>query len=106
MLNKLEIILIVSIVIFGIVSLFSVIGWFLEDDEDARRVFKRFFPYFIGIFCLYILVPSQKTFGSLVVIPLIMESKVIQEDMPEIYEMAVEGIKKNLQDQISSENKN
>lgn len=45
---------------------------------------------------IYTITPSSNTIAMMVVIPRISESKVIQQDVPDIYNAAVEAIKNQL----------
>lgn len=42
------------------------------------------------------LLPNSKQFAAIKVLPAIYESKAIQKDLPELYEVAVEFLKENL----------
>lgn len=45
-----------------------------------------------------VLMPRSKTVAMMVVIPAIAHSKVIQTDLPEIYDMAIHALKAQLSD--------
>jgi hypothetical protein len=70
------------------------------DDELANIVFKIWKRVAIG-FCLSILVvtltPSSKTFALMVVLPRLADSQFIQKDAPDIYKLAIDALKKQLQ---------
>lgn len=42
------------------------------------------------------LIPSSKTIAAMVIIPEIAKSKAIQEDLPEIYDMAIKQLKASI----------
>ena len=46
----------------------------------------------------YALMPSSKTIAIMVVVPAIIESDVIQKDLPEIYNLGVEALKEQLKE--------
>ena len=51
---------------------------------------------FIPVLLLRLAMPDSKTVAMMVVIPQIVESKVIQQDVPELYNAAVEALKEKL----------
>lgn len=44
----------------------------------------------------YTIIPESKTIAMMVVIPKIAESKVIQQDLPDLYEIAIKALKEQI----------
>ncbi len=86
------------------ISIFVVGACILVGAITAGEV--NFFPhlqnhkkkliFLFGIGLLSIFIPSSKTFAAMIVVPLIIESKMVQKDMPELYNAAVERLKESL----------
>jgi len=71
-----------------------------ENEPKALRAGKKIakigIPFLIFFSAINTLVPSSNTIAMMVVIPKIAESKAIQQDLPEIYNAAVESLKEKL----------
>lgn len=90
------------IVIFLLVGfvIFVTDGDILPDEkEDALKVW-RIAKVGIGMICVCAifdtLMPSSKTIAMMVVIPKLAESKAIQQDLPDVYDLAVKALKEQL----------
>lgn len=68
--------------------------------ERIVKYFKRLYIYHILCVFIYVLIPSSKTIACMYVIPQIASSKVIQQDLPEIYDMAVSALKENIKEAV------
>lgn len=53
-----------------------------------------------------IFLPTSKQFAIMYVVPKVAESEIIQKDIPEIYDMAVLGLKKKLSEVLIPETEN
>lgn len=97
--------------ISGILTVFLLMlyGWArifeCPDDEEAknnnelrqmRKVAKGLVPFFFIAGLVSNLVPNSKTIAMMVVIPEIAHSKVVQQDLPDIYNAAVKALKDQL----------
>jgi FtsH-binding integral membrane protein len=83
---------VVSIV--GLVSYLFGVEEFHSIIPVAR---KLMISGILGLF-VSVFLPSSKTTAAMVVIPAIIESKAIQQDLPEIYNAAVDALKAQLKD--------
>lgn len=88
-------------VILGLAVLFSVIFYCVsksDGDDGAAEllIFKASIMPFILSLAMTVLLPSSKTIAMMVVIPKIAESKVIQQDLPDIYNAAIKSLKEQL----------
>lgn len=93
-------------IVLSLLSLIGAVIWAVLpreewDDEESKRRFNRirWAITFISLVCSagYVLIPSSKTIAMMVVIPKIAESKVIQKDLPDIYNAAIQALKDQLQ---------
>lgn len=71
---------------------FVVAAWENNNESETKLYFKRLCASLFGLF-LSTCLPSSKTIAMMYVVPSVAESKIIQEDAPEIYNMAVESLK-------------
>jgi len=86
-------------VILGIIMFVGTMAYCIE--EEARLVASKILkwggllggPVLILSMLVTCFTPTSKTVAMMVVIPAIAESKVIQEDLPDIYNAAVEALK-------------
>ena len=77
----------------------------LEDNDDDAKSFRKgllrawrtLIPVVLFTWLGCILIPSSSTIAMMVVIPKIAESKAIQQDLPDIYELAIKTLKDELQ---------
>lgn len=88
-----------SVFVFGM-SFFSSEGSRLKKEEAAFvvKTLKLLGALTFISFASAILIPSSKTIALMYVLPEIANSKVMQQDVPELYDMAVKALK----DQLSS----
>jgi hypothetical protein len=93
----------VSVLVFGACLVVCTIVYVLslmEDAEEATKLAKhgiKLCTLWLFIFLVpFIFAPSSKDFAMMYVIPKIANSKVIQQDLPDIYEMAINGLKDRL----------
>lgn len=92
------------IAIFGafllIAALFFLHYWLDNDPSDSvASVLKnaKWLSAIGGILILLAtLIPDQKTLSAMYILPKIADSKVIKEDAPEIYNLAIEKLKATL----------
>lgn len=90
--------------ILAIALLFSIVflvGTNLDKGLEAVKPLARgmtwiLAPCFFLSYAALTLVPSSNTIAMMVVIPKIAESKAIQQDLPDIYNAAVEALKSSL----------
>lgn len=87
-----------AILLFTILLVTATIS-FLEDDEVCRKVSKLCLAPFVLCFLGAVLVPDTKTLAAMYVVPAIADSKAIQQDVPEIYNRAVDRLKETLKPQ-------
>ncbi len=76
----------------------SAICIFARFIEEAKTLKAGIICAIIAILfgAASILSPSSKTIAMMYVIPEIANSKVVREDIPQIYEAAIEALKENL----------
>jgi len=93
--------------ILWVCALIVVIGaWFITgmqcitEGEDeyklGKRATKKFFWWIVLLGALIVVVPTSKEFAMIYVIPKVANSQVIQKDVPELYQMAVDALKEKL----------
>jgi hypothetical protein len=97
--NAISIIILISIAIIVFLT-FLTDGELLPDaNEDALKLWK-WVKRAIIVMCISAVVgaiiPSSKTIAMMVVIPNLAESKVIQQDLPDLYNAAVQSLKDQL----------
>lgn len=85
------------------ITAFSVVAWaegFLEKTtlDACRKIGIRAVTTCVITATLAPLLPSSKTIALMYVLPEIANSKVMQQDVPELYDMAIKALK----DQLSS----
>lgn len=78
------------------VAIYTDPGEMKEERATARKTFTWTTLIFVLFLLLKTFVPSSNTIAMMVVIPKIAESKVIQQDLPDIYNAAVEALKSSL----------
>lgn len=73
--------------------------YFVANDGKVRKLIAipTFSFIIINIF-LAAFIPSKNAVAMMYVIPAIAKSKVVQEDIPEIYNAAIEALKNNLKE--------
>lgn len=74
------------------------VGYPFEIYKGIRKV-----ACIVGaiVLIVYPFIPSSKNLALIYVLPRIADSKVIQKDLPELYDMAVVGLKSKLTNAIS-----
>lgn len=90
----------------GIVSIVALIIWIMSissnnpesnGEKEARRFVYKLWHWFLPAFLIGWLIstftPSSKTVAMMLVIPRLAESKVIQTDLPDLYNTAIEALK-------------
>ena len=79
------------------------------DNSHSHFIFllRRYsvITFFIALPFL-IFLPTSKQFAIMYVVPKVAESEIIQKDIPEIYDMAVLGLKKKLSEVLIPETEN
>ena len=63
---------------------------------QALKWAQRGFGAFTLSIVLYVLTPTTTEMAAIVVLPQIAQSKMVQQDMPELYSLAVAGVKRAL----------
>lgn len=66
----------------------------ITEDQSAYAV--RFAKGLIGFVIAFALIPSKSDLALIYVVPKLAESKVIQQDVPEIYDLAIKALKETL----------
>jgi hypothetical protein len=64
--------------------------------EFARSKVRLSTLAFLSLFIFGSLIPSSKTIAMMIIIPEIAHSKVVQQDLPDIYNAAVKALKDQL----------
>ena len=77
-------------------------GWDDKVTVQFKTILKKVLIPYIALIFLYIFTPSGKELAAIYVLPKVVESDVVQEDLPEIYELA----KERLKELLTEENKN
>lgn len=67
-----------------------------ERARSALKIGRRLIIALAALLSLSCLLPSSNTIAMMVVIPKIADSKVIQQDVPDLYNTAVEALKDQL----------
>lgn len=86
----------------GILSAIALGVAFLEDEKTVIKLAVKailFIAFPLGF--MSALIPSSRTIAMMVVIPRLTESKAVQTDLPELYDIAI----KTLKDQFTKEKK-
>ena len=89
-------------IVLTVLALIVASGKLILDEEDAKRLAE--YPTKTGAafafvcFFLYAVIPSTKTLAAMLIVPAIANSEVIQKDMPELYNLAVEKLKDTLKE--------
>ena len=70
----------------------------MEPDifEFPRRAVKYSVITLIITTCGAILIPSTKTMAAIIIVPKIVNSTVVQKDVPELYDLGIEWLKGKL----------
>lgn len=95
-LGRVEVVLVISVIITGITSLFVTMAWLFEGFDDENRVRFKMYAAFALSLLLTVVVPTRETFAAMYVLPAIAKSEAVQKDLPEVYNMAVDFMKKQL----------
>ena len=69
---------------------------FVVEDERAKPWIPRAASVFVVAILLAVFVPSKQTFAAMYVLPALAKSEAVQKDLPEVYGMAVDFVKKQL----------
>lgn len=76
------------------------VGFGAAKDESNEELAKKFAAFLKASFAALVLsaicstfIPTSKTIAMMVVLPKIVDSKVIQQDLPDIYNAAMEALK-------------
>lgn len=70
--------------------------WKLEEIEEAKTLGRALLSIGVMAILIAMLTPSSRAIAYMIVIPAIVDSNVIQEDLPELYEFAIEALKDQL----------
>ncbi len=75
---------------------------YAEGVEAAKKaIWRLFVPLAVVATLLKVFTPSSKTIAMMVIVPGIANSKVIQTDMPELYNLAVDALKSKLKETVT-----
>lgn len=86
-----------------IITASTFIAWLvtMENGEEPFKKATRNLLKAIGVFftalTITTLIPDSKTIAMMLIVPEIAQSKVIQQDVPELYNMAIEALKSTMQ---------
>lgn len=107
---KLDAVIILLVVISGTLLLFYPLLTFLISLEvyDEKEFYKKWFKkkvIIIGIISLLfaVFLPSSKQVAIIYVAPKVVNSKVVKEDIPEIYNYGMEALKEQMKTLINNE---
>jgi len=95
-LGRVEVVLILAMIGTGLASLFTTMAWLVEGFDLENRVRLKVYAAFVVSMLLTVFVPSRETFAAMYVLPAIAKSEAVQKDLPEVYSMAVDFMKKQL----------
>lgn len=91
--------MVMSILVAVALGLGESLHW-VEDDEAPGKRFKRGMIWCLVVFATSLVVgsaiPSTKQLAVIVVAPKLVNSEVVQKDIPELYELALDWTKKQL----------
>jgi hypothetical protein len=94
-----------SIALVALAMLISMINYCEHGlDKPMPKSFSVFLSCALVLACFGALTPSSKTIAMMYAVPAIVNSKVVQEDLPEIYQMGVDSLKKQLAPKAKSAN--
>lgn len=77
----------------------SLMGYDLIEKDflsSMRKWGRRLIIISAALGILQAMIPSSNTIAMMVVIPKIAESKVIQQDLPEMYDIAIKALKEQI----------
>lgn len=83
--------IVLAIIIFLILFICTV-----EECTPPWKTLMTFTVGFVLSILAYLIVPSSNTVAMMVVIPKIAESKAVQQDLPDLYNAAVQALKDQL----------
>jgi len=70
---------------------------YMKDvQERLRSVSKKIFPVLLISTIIAIFLPSSKSIAIIYLLPNIAESRVIQQDIPDLYDAAIKHLKEQL----------
>ena len=93
-----------SIISFLFGSLLIIESDYNSKSEETFQKSKK--PLrFVGFFSLLIavLTPSSSTIAQMAIIPKLVESDAVKKDLPELYDIAVDALKKTLKGENTAE---
>lgn len=71
-----------------------------ERNSELKAILSRhkrgWFSVMTALAAVSALLPGSKTIAMMVVVPALVESKAIQQDLPELYELGVSALKSQL----------
>lgn len=88
-------------IIFGI-SLISLAADGIENNERAVKFAQVSRGVLIPALLVAVLLPNKEALAMIYIVPKLAESELIKKDVPEIYDLAVQVLKKNLQASLES----
>lgn len=66
------------------------------DRTNTKRIGAFMFSIWLFTSSIWVFLPSSNTIAMMAVIPQIAESKIVQKDLPDLYNAAVEALKSSL----------
>jgi len=96
LLGKVEVLTTLVAVFSGFATAIAVFTAFVVEDERAEPWIPRAASVFVVAVLLAVFVPSKQTFAAMYVLPALAKSEAVQKDLPEVYGMAVDFVKKQL----------
>lgn len=83
----------------GLIWAFIIAFFIMAETED--EIPKQLLPCaYVALFCMFIstFIPSSKSIAMIYIVPKVLESKVIAEDLPELYTLAKEAMKEYIKE--------
>lgn len=89
-----------GMLILGLASLICLIGYcinrYLDKDEDVWKLFRRLMAFSIPAFIISTLVavfvPTTKEMATIIILPKVVNGKVVQKDIPAMWNHAVKWV--------------
>jgi len=83
----------------GIIALVSRDDTICDNEKTQEAILKwaKRLPFgAVALWVFFAFIPSSKTIAMMVIIPKIADSKAVQQDLPEIYDLAIKALKEQL----------
>jgi len=96
LLGKVEVLTALVAVFSGCATAIAVFIAVFIEDKRAEPWIPRAASVFVVAVLLAVFAPSKQTFAAMYVLPALAKSEAVQKDLPEVYGMAVDFVKKQL----------